>query len=73
MAEKLFVVYLKGSEDPTDRSYQQIVRASTVEARDGCLVFAHSDGELSAFFDLSTVRNWREVGESETSSRGPVN
>jgi hypothetical protein len=73
MAEKLFVVYLKGSEDPTDRTYQQTVSASTVEVTDGCLVFAHSDGELSAFFDLSTVRNWHEVDEAESSSFGPAN
>jgi hypothetical protein len=61
MAEKLFIVYLNGAEDPMDRSYQQPVRASVT---DGTLVFTGSDGELSAFFDLSTVRNWREADES---------
>jgi hypothetical protein len=65
MAEKLFIVYLNGAEDPMDRSYQQPVRASRVEVTDGCLVFTSSDGELSALFDLSTVRNWREPAETE--------
>jgi hypothetical protein len=66
MAEKLFIVYLNGAEDPMDRSYQQTVRASKVEVKEGTLVFTGSDGELSAFFDLSTVRNWREADESES-------
>jgi hypothetical protein len=54
---KLFVVYLNGAEDPMDRSYQQPVR--------GTLVFTDSNGELSAFFDLSAVRDWREADEAE--------
>ena len=65
MADKLFIVYLNGAEDPMDRSYQQQVRASKVEVTDGRLVFTGSDGELSAFSDLSSVRNWREADESE--------
>jgi hypothetical protein len=65
MAEKLFVVYLNGAEDPMDRSYPQPVHASKVEATDGTLVFTDSNGELSAFFDLSAARDWREADEAE--------
>jgi len=65
MTERLFIVYLNGAQDPMDEVYQQPVRASTVEVVDGCLVFTLSDGTLSAFFDLSAVRNWREADQSE--------
>jgi hypothetical protein len=41
------------------------VRASKVEATDGTLVFTDSNGELSAFFDLSAARDWREADEAE--------
>jgi hypothetical protein len=65
MPERLFIVYLNGAADPMDRSYHQPVRASKVEVTDEGLVFTRSDGELSACFNLSAVRNWREADESE--------
>jgi hypothetical protein len=64
MAEKLFIVYLNGAQDPMDEIYQQPVRASQVEVADGYLMFTLSDGTLSALFHLSAVRNWREADES---------
>jgi hypothetical protein len=61
MAEKLFIVYLNGALDPIDPAYIQPVRASKVEQADGRLVFTHSDGTFSAFFDVSAVRSWSEA------------
>jgi hypothetical protein len=65
MPKKLYIVYLNGAPDPMDPIYQQPVRASKVEVSEGRLIFAHVDGTISAFFDLSAVRNWRETNESE--------
>jgi hypothetical protein len=65
MPEKLFMVYLNGASDPTDLAYHQPVRASKVEVSDDCLSFFNADGTLSAFFDMSAVCTWREVGEFE--------
>jgi hypothetical protein len=59
------MVYLNGSLDPTDLGYRQPVRASRVEVSEDCLSFFNADGTLSAFFDLSAVRTWREIDESE--------
>jgi hypothetical protein len=65
MPEKFFVVYLNGAEDPMDLAYHQPVRASRVEVSEDGLSFFKADGTLSAFFDVSAVRTWREVDESE--------
>jgi hypothetical protein len=65
MPEKLFIVYLNGSEDPMDLAYHQPVRASRVEVSKDCLSFFKADGTLTAFFDKSAVRSWREMNESE--------
>jgi hypothetical protein len=64
MAEKPFVVYLNGAQDPMDEIYQQPVRASKVKVVDTYLMFTLSDGALSALCHLSAVRNWREADES---------
>jgi hypothetical protein len=71
MTEKLFIVYLHGSEDPMDACYHQTVRASRVEVINGGLVFTNSEGGLSAYFELSVVRNWREADDSEMQGKGP--
>jgi hypothetical protein len=65
MQDKLFMVYLNGAEDPMDLAYHQPVRASRVEVSEDSLGFYAADGTLSAFFDLSAVHSWREIGESE--------
>jgi hypothetical protein len=65
MQDKLFMVYLNGAEDPMDLAYHQPVRASRVEVTEDSLGFYAADGTLSAFFDLSAVRSWREIDESE--------
>ena len=65
MPEKLFMVYLKGAEDPMDLAYHQPVRASKVEVSEDCLSFFTADGALTAFFDNSAVHSWREINESE--------
>jgi hypothetical protein len=65
MPEKLFMVYLNGTEDPMDLAYQQPVRASRVEVSEECLSFFNADGTLTAVFDKSAVRSWREIKESE--------
>jgi hypothetical protein len=73
MPEKLFMVYLNGTQDPMDLAYQQPVRASRVEVSEDSLGFYAADGTLSAFFDLSAVHSWREIDESEllTNCVGP--
>ena len=59
------MVYLSGAEDPMNLAYHQPVRASRVEVTEDSLGFYAADGTLSAFFDLSAVRSWREIDESE--------
>jgi hypothetical protein len=56
---------LKGAEDPEDKAYRQPVRASNVEVSGETLIFSHSDGTLSAFFDISVVSSWAEADESQ--------
>jgi hypothetical protein len=65
MPEKVFMVYLNGAEDPMDLAYHQPVRASRVEVSEDSLSFFKADGTLTAFFDKSAVRSWREMNESE--------
>jgi hypothetical protein len=65
MAEKLYIVHLKGAQDPTDKAYIQPVHASNVEVSGDCLIFSHLDGTLAAFFDMSIVSDWRETDQSE--------
>jgi len=67
-SEKLYMVHLKGAqdpEDPEDRAYLQPVRASNVESSADGLIFTHADGTLSAFFDASVVSSWAEMDESK--------
>jgi hypothetical protein len=64
VTEKLYMVHLKGAQDPEDRAYQQPVRASKVESSAEALIFTHADGTLSAFFDASVVSSWAEIDES---------
>jgi hypothetical protein len=47
MTEKLFMVHLSGSPDPTDLAYYQPVRASRAEVSEDSLSFYNSDGSLS--------------------------
>jgi hypothetical protein len=65
VAEKLYMVQLKGAQDQQDRAYRQPVRASSVEVSSDTLIFSHADGTLSAFFDISVVSSWAEVDESQ--------
>ena len=65
MSEKLYMVHLKGAQDPEDRAYLQPVRASNVESSADGLIFTHADGTLSAFFDASVVSSWAEMDESK--------
>jgi hypothetical protein len=65
VAEKLYIVHLKGAQDPEDKAYRQHVRASNVEVSRETLIFSHSDGSLSAFFDMSAVSSWTEADESQ--------
>ena len=60
------MAYLDGASDPEDSAYHQPVRASTVEVSADRLTFFNADGTLSALFDLSAVRTWCEINESET-------
>jgi hypothetical protein len=65
VAEKLYMVQLKGAQDPEDKAYRQPVRASNVEVSGETLIFSHSDGTLAAFFDISVVSSWAEIDESQ--------
>ena len=65
MAEKLYIVQLKGAQDAEDKAYRQPVRASNFEVSGETLIFSHADGTLSAFFDMSVVSSWAEADESQ--------
>jgi hypothetical protein len=65
MTEKLYMVHLKGAQDPEDKAYRQPVRASKVEESAEGLIFTHADGTLAAFFDASAVSSWAEIDESQ--------
>ncbi len=51
---------------------EQPVVAEQVVEDDECLIFLNADGELAALFDLTVVKDWREVsGDRESSTRSP--
>ena len=49
MTKKLYMVRLKGAQDPEDRVYKQPVRAAKAEWSGETLIFTNADGTLSAF------------------------
>ena len=65
VTEKLYIIQLKGAQDPEDKAYRQPVRASNVEVSGETLSRSPSDGTLSAFFDMSAVSSWAEADESQ--------